>query len=87
MPDKEFTPEQMSAAIEDARRWQAKRDNLLDTFSPHRERNLALQKWGPSIEAMVQKELTNVHGKEKSLRTRPVSPPAQEKDGPEMDME
>jgi hypothetical protein len=61
MADDVVTPEEEELAMEAAREWNAKRDHLHDIFSPYYnrgcERDIALEKWGPSIEKKVEAEL------------------------------
>jgi len=92
MADDEMSPQQEEAAMDAAREWNAKHNDLHNIFSPYyngsRQRNLALEKWGPQLEAKIQRELTKEDGKKQIREFRPAcGPDLPKRNAPDLDRE
>jgi hypothetical protein len=93
MADDEMTPQQEEAAMDAAREWNAKHNDLHNIFSPYynrgRNRDIALEKRGPELYAEIERELASNGGKKQIREFRPASgfPDLPKKDGPDLDRE
>ena len=93
MADDEMSKQEEEAAMDAAREWNAKKDHLHDIFSPYYnkscQRDVALEKWGPMIEELVQRDLERMGRREKKTNFLPEPSLSKmpEKDAPDLDRE